>query len=98
MAAQEPLLASSPSRPESSSSKIFWNSIALIVIYYLIKEDPVCDQPLVLWMKFFSAVLAFDALKEVLKHCEGTELLTRFMHGINGCVSWSVGVGTLACI
>ena len=55
MAAQglcEPLLSySSTSRPKSNTAKILINSIALIVIYYLIKEDPVCDQPLVLWMK-----------------------------------------------
>jgi len=69
MAAQESLLGPiSPSRPKLGPTKnIIIYSTFLFAIYLLIKEDPVCDQPLVAWMLLLFAEIVGEILGEVLK-------------------------------
>jgi len=94
MATLEPLLAFlSPSRPQFNSTRTIINSIVLLAIYFLIKDNPVCDQPLVLWMKFLFAVLTLDVLVEVLKFGLRTTPLTQVLRALNGLV----GVGVWVC-
>lgn len=64
----EPLLARpKPSKPIGSVATVCLNTLLLIVVYLLIKENPVCDQPLILWMQWLFTVLAGGVLVEMLK-------------------------------
>lgn len=60
--------------------------------YYIIKDDPQCDQPLVLWTKWIIVTTLIGGALQLVKLVLGLDALVACLQGLVGAVSGVVWV------
>ena len=69
-----------------SAGSIFANTIVIAIAYLVIKDNPTCDQPLILLTDWIIAVSLIGVIADLLKIVLGKNMLSSTMQGLGGVV------------